>query len=54
MNVAPCHIAEVDVGDAAVAHGKDVSRVRVAVEKAELQQLPQPAHHPHLHVEPRG
>ena len=31
------HVAEVDVGDAAVAQGKDVAWVGVAVEQAKLQ-----------------
>mmetsp|Transcript_5496 Transcript_5496/g.18589 ORF Transcript_5496/g.18589 Transcript_5496/m.18589 type:complete len:270 (+) Transcript_5496:228-1037(+) len=51
------HVAKVHVGDAAVLEGENVARVRVPVEKAELQQLPQAGAHPHrdevVHVDAR-
>mmetsp|Transcript_26791 Transcript_26791/g.56941 ORF Transcript_26791/g.56941 Transcript_26791/m.56941 type:complete len:369 (-) Transcript_26791:53-1159(-) len=40
------HVAEVDVRDAAVRQREDVSRVRVPVKEAKLQELPEARHDP--------
>ena len=52
------HVAKIHVRDAAIPEGEDVAGVRVTVEQAELQQLPETRAHAAadelVHIQPRG